>query len=33
MTLLGGMGTLVGPVIGAAIVVTLENYLASTNCR
>lgn len=31
MTLLGGMGTLVGPVIGAAIVVTLENYLASTN--
>ena len=31
MTLLGGMGTLFGPVIGAALVVTLENYLAATN--
>ncbi|CAO3421273.1 branched-chain amino acid ABC transporter permease [Azospirillum doebereinerae] len=31
MTLLGGMGTLTGPVIGAALVVTLENYLAATN--
>ncbi|WP_211107102.1 branched-chain amino acid ABC transporter permease [Azospirillum thermophilum] len=31
MTLLGGMGTLFGPVVGAAIVVTLESYLASTS--
>ncbi|CBS86446.1 branched-chain amino acid ABC transporter permease [Azospirillum lipoferum] len=31
MTLLGGMGTLSGPVIGAALVVTLENYLAATS--
>ena len=31
MTLLGGMGTLLGPVVGAAIVVTLESYLAATN--
>ncbi|MGH6949164.1 MAG: branched-chain amino acid ABC transporter permease [Kiloniellales bacterium] len=29
MTLLGGMGTLVGPVVGAAIVVALQNYLAT----
>ena len=28
MTLLGGIGTLVGPVVGAALVVGLENYLA-----
>ncbi len=31
MTLLGGMGTLSGPVLGAALVVALENYLAATN--
>ncbi|MFD1625223.1 branched-chain amino acid ABC transporter permease [Azospirillum griseum] len=31
MTLLGGMGTLFGPVVGAALVVTLESYLAATN--
>jgi branched-chain amino acid transport system permease protein len=31
MTLLGGMGTLTGPVVGAALVVALENYLAATN--
>ena len=31
MTLLGGIGTLFGPVVGAALVVTLENYLAATN--
>jgi branched-chain amino acid transport system permease protein len=31
MTLLGGMGTLSGPVIGAALVVALENYLAATS--
>ena len=27
MTLLGGLGTVFGPVVGALIVVTLENYL------
>ncbi|WP_207460620.1 branched-chain amino acid ABC transporter permease [Azospirillum sp. SYSU D00513] len=31
MTLLGGMGTLFGPVVGATLVVTLQNYLAGTN--
>ncbi|MFD1625463.1 branched-chain amino acid ABC transporter permease [Azospirillum griseum] len=31
MTLLGGMGTLVGPVVGAGLVVTLESYLAATS--
>ena len=30
MTLLGGLGTLWGPVIGALITVTLEDYLADT---
>ena len=29
MTLLGGMGTILGPTVGAFIVVTLQNYLAS----
>ena len=28
MTLLGGMGTLYGPVVGAIIVVSMQNYLA-----
>src|SRR5207245_1359836 len=28
MTLLGGLGTIFGPVVGAFVVVTLENYLA-----
>ena len=28
MTLLGGLGTVFGPVVGAFIIVTLENYLA-----
>jgi branched-chain amino acid transport system permease protein len=28
MTLLGGMGTVVGPSVGALVAVTLENYLA-----
>jgi branched-chain amino acid transport system permease protein len=28
MTLIGGMGTLYGPVVGAVIVVSMENYLA-----
>src|SRR3546814_9409628 len=30
MTLLGGIGTLIGPIIGAGLVVTLGNYLATT---
>lgn len=29
MTLLGGMGTVFGPIVGAAIIVTMQNYLAS----
>ncbi len=28
MTLLGGMGTVFGPVVGAFIIITMENYLA-----
>jgi len=28
MTLLGGMGTAFGPLVGALLVVTLNNYLA-----
>ena len=28
MTLLGGLGTIFGPVIGAAIIITMQNYLA-----
>jgi len=28
MTLLGGLGTVLGPVVGAFVVVTMENYLA-----
>jgi branched-chain amino acid transport system permease protein len=30
MTLLGGIGTMVGPIFGAALVVSLENRLATT---
>jgi branched-chain amino acid transport system permease protein len=30
MTLLGGIGTMLGPVVGAGLVVTLENYLAES---
>ena len=30
MTLLGGIGTLVGPLVGATLVVTLQNYLATS---
>ena len=30
MTLLGGVGTILGPVAGAFVVVTMENYLAQT---
>lgn len=29
MTLLGGMGTIFGPMVGAAIIITMQNYLAS----
>jgi branched-chain amino acid transport system permease protein len=29
MTLLGGMGTVLGPSVGALLVVTMEQYLAS----
>jgi branched-chain amino acid transport system permease protein len=29
MTLLGGMGTIFGPVVGAAVIVGLQNYLAA----
>ena len=28
MTLLGGMGTMFGPVVGAAVIITMQNYLA-----
>ncbi|WP_151719667.1 branched-chain amino acid ABC transporter permease [Gemmobacter serpentinus] len=31
MTLLGGIGTLLGPVFGAGLIVTLQNYLATSN--
>lgn len=30
MTLIGGVGTIFGPVVGAAIVVSMQNYLAQT---
>ncbi|MGO1079660.1 branched-chain amino acid ABC transporter permease [Inquilinus sp. CA228] len=30
MTLLGGIGTLVGPVVGAGLVIAMENYLAES---
>lgn len=29
MTLLGGMGTIFGPMVGAAIIITMQNYLAN----
>ena len=29
MTLIGGMGTVFGPIVGAAVIVTMQNYLAS----
>lgn len=31
MTLLGGIGTLIGPIFGAGLVVTLQNYLATSS--
>jgi branched-chain amino acid transport system permease protein len=30
MTLLGGIGTLIGPVVGGALVIALQNYLAAS---
>ncbi|WP_018632455.1 branched-chain amino acid ABC transporter permease [Neomegalonema perideroedes] len=30
MTLLGGIGTLIGPILGAGVVVTLQNYFATS---
>lgn len=29
MTLLGGMGTIFGPIVGASLIVTMQNYLAT----
>ena len=29
MTLVGGLGTVFGPIVGAAVIVTMQNYLAS----
>ncbi|MFN7288273.1 MAG: branched-chain amino acid ABC transporter permease, partial [Burkholderiales bacterium] len=29
MTLVGGMGTVFGPVVGAAVIIAMQNYLAS----
>ncbi|ECB6741094.1 branched-chain amino acid ABC transporter permease, partial [Salmonella enterica subsp. enterica serovar Panama] len=29
MTLLGGMGTVFGPMVGAAVIITMQTYLAS----
>lgn len=29
MTLLGGMGTIFGPIVGAAVIITMQTYLAS----
>lgn len=31
MTLLGGIGSLIGPIFGAGLVVSLQNYLAASN--
>ncbi|WP_082529166.1 branched-chain amino acid ABC transporter permease [Aurantimonas sp. Leaf443] len=31
MTLLGGMGTILGPSLGAALVITMQNYFATSN--
>ncbi|MXQ11774.1 branched-chain amino acid ABC transporter permease [Microvirga makkahensis] len=30
MTLLGGIGTMIGPIVGAGLVIALQNYLASS---
>ena len=29
MTLVGGLGTVFGPIVGAAVIVTMQNYLAT----
>ena len=29
MTLIGGMGTIFGPIVGAAVIVAMQNYLAN----
>ena len=29
MTLVGGMGTVFGPIVGALVIVAMENYLAT----
>ena len=29
MTLVGGLGTVFGPIVGAIVIVSMENYLAS----
>lgn len=29
MTLVGGLGTVFGPIVGAAVIVSMQNYLAS----
>jgi len=29
MALVGGLGTIIGPVVGAFVIVTMQNYLAS----
>ncbi|WBU61854.1 branched-chain amino acid ABC transporter permease [Paracoccus albus] len=31
MTLLGGIGTMAGPIVGAGVIVTLQNYLATSD--
>jgi branched-chain amino acid transport system permease protein len=31
MTLLGGIGTMIGPVVGAGLVISLQNYLAASD--
>jgi len=33
MTLLGGMGTIFGPMVGAGIIITMQSYLASLGAR
>jgi branched-chain amino acid transport system permease protein len=30
MTLVGGLGTILGPAVGAAVIITMQNYLAVT---
>jgi branched-chain amino acid transport system permease protein len=30
MALVGGLGTIIGPIVGAFIIITMQNYLAAT---